>query len=201
MEIIILIILFCFLRKVPPNTLIIIDRNNHYLKTKRSGFYFLWPSDKVTTTVSKTPITRSLYDYYETDDGKILSATVTCKYQASDLDNVQYSLSNLRRSVDDIIKSAAYFAIGNYTFSQIVKLSNHEFSDKIRDNLKSELESIGVSVIASHVSVTPASISGVPCFKPHVSNSCSGGSASTPHLHNDAIKMNDIYINGPIISK
>ncbi len=201
MEIIIILVLICFLRKVPPHTLIIIDRNAHYLKTKRSGFYFLWPMDKVTTTVSRTPITRTLTDYFETDDGKVISATVSCRYQASNLDIVQQSLSNIRRSVDDIIKSAAYFAIGNYTFAHIVRLSNHEFTDKVRDNLKSELESIGVSVLASHVSITPTVVYGLPCFKPHVSSSCSGGSASTPHSHNEAIQVNDIYKNGPIISK
>lgn len=203
MEIIILLILICFLRKVPPQTLIIIDRNSHYLKTKRSGLYFLWPMDKVTTTVSRTPTTRTLTDYYETDDGKVISATVSCRYNAQDLDKVQQSLASVRRSVDDVIKSAAYFAIGNYTFAHIVRLSNHEFTDKVRDNLGSELRALGISLLGSQVSITPTVTQGLPCFKPHVSNNCGIGSASTPHTHTryEAIQAKDIYRNGPIISK
>ena len=196
MEFIILLILICFFRKVPPQSLIIIDRNSHYLKTKRNGFYFLWPMDKVTTTVSKNPLSRTLTDYYETDDGKVISATVTCRYKADDLDRVQQALADVRRS-------SAYFAIGNYTFAQIVRLNSHEFADKVRDNLRDEFASLGISLLGSHVSIVPTVTYGLPCFKPHVSNNCGLGSASTPHAHtrSEAIQSKDIYRNGPIISK
>ena len=51
--IIILIIIFgSFIKFVPANTVIIVDRNSHYLKTKRSGMYLFNPAtDKVTTKI------------------------------------------------------------------------------------------------------------------------------------------------------
>ena len=53
-EIIFFIILFCVfcVRKVPPHTVIIIDKNSHYLKTKKSGYYIMLPNYKVTTKIS-----------------------------------------------------------------------------------------------------------------------------------------------------
>ena len=53
--IIILIFLAPFIKKVPPHTVVIIDRNGHYLKTKSRGWFILLPSDEVTTTISTTP--------------------------------------------------------------------------------------------------------------------------------------------------
>ena len=52
--IIFLIIIFCVfcIKKVPPHTVIIVDKNSHYLKTKKSGFYIMLPGYKVTTKIS-----------------------------------------------------------------------------------------------------------------------------------------------------
>ena len=75
MEAIILIVIIFFignfLKAVPANTVIIIDRNSHYLKTKKSGFYFFNPAtDKVTTKISKYIINKNYSDFFETHDGK-----------------------------------------------------------------------------------------------------------------------------------
>ena len=129
LELIIILLIFLapFVRKVPLNTVVIIDRNGHYLKTKRRGFYFLFPSDEVTTTISTSPLVRTLTDYFETDDGKLIQATIFCRYQAHNLNNVLQALSNVRRSVDDIIKSSAHFAISNYPINHIMGINNQEF--------------------------------------------------------------------------
>lgn len=198
---VVIIILLCFVRKVPPNTLIIIDRNSHYHKTKRSGFYFMGTNDKVTTKISLTPSYRTLTDYYETDDGKIIAVTISCFYHAHNLDTVQQSLANVRRSIDDILKSSVYFAVGNFTYSQIMATNRHDFDDRVSDNLVGELESIGVSVSSSRVAIVPNVAYGVRCFKPHVSNGCYSTSGKPLHSHDTAIKTHDIYKDGPIISK
>lgn len=200
MEIIIILFIFFvlpFLRKVPPNTVVIIDRNGHYLKTKHNGWYFLSPSDKVTTTISTRPVSRTLSNFYETDDGKIVHATISCRYHAHNLTNVLQALSNVRRSVDDIIQSSAYFAINNYTFSDIMGVHNHEFSDRVKDNLVSEFSSIGISLSNMQIYVSPTASAGVACFRPHES-SCYRDSKN-PHNHDKSLMIGDKFTNGPII--
>lgn len=201
MELIILIffILIPFLRRVPPNTAVIIDRNGHYLKTKRTGWYLLLPSDKITTTISTRPVFRSLDAYYETDDGHIVQATVMCRYHAHDISSVLQSLSNVRRSIDDIIQSAAYFSINNYKLSDIMGVHNHEFSNSVRDNLVTQFNSVGITLSTMQVRVSPNSIPGVACFRPHES-SCYRESTN-PHKHDKSLMIGDKFTNGPIIYK
>lgn len=200
-EIIILFLFFLipFLKKVPPNTVIIIDRNGHYLKTKHHGFYLLFPNDKVTTTISTRPISRTLSAYYETDDGHIVEAVVNCRYHAHNLNDVLQALANVRRSVDDIIQSAAYFAINNYKLSDIMGVHNHEFSNAVRANLASEFSSIGISLANMQMRVLPSRITGVACFRPHES-SCYRDSTN-PHKHDKSLMIGDKFTNGPIIYK
>lgn len=170
MEIIIIIILLLFLKKVPPNTVVIIDKNSHYCKTRTSGWYFLWPNMKVTTMISTQTLTRNLQDFYESYDGKPVSILISCSYKAQDLSTVIESLSQMRRSIDDIIKSSAYFAAHNYRAADMLML-REEFEQKVKDNLISGLDSINVSL--EHLSVV---IQNVPyqatlrLFKPHVSS-------------------------------
>lgn len=201
MELIILILFFMipFLKKVPPNTAIIIDRNGHYLKTKRAGWYFLWPSDKVTTTISKSPVSRTLSAYYETDDGHIVQATVACRYHAHSVSGVLQSLSNVRRSIDDIIQSAAYFSINNYKLSDIMGVHNHEFSNSVRDNLLTQFNSVGINLSNMQVRVLPSSVIGVKCFRPHESSCYRDGEKA--HKHDKSLMIGDKFTNGPIIYK
>lgn len=196
---IIFIIVLPFVKRVPKDTVIIIDRNGHYLKTKHNGWYILGSSDEVTTTISTTPLSRTLTDYFETDDGNLLQATVFCRYQANNLTDVLQSLSNVRRSVDDIIKSSAHFAISNYPIKHIMGINNHEFSEKVRSNLINEFNSIGITLSSMRISVSPAQNSGKAAFRPHESNCYR--SNETPHSHDKSLMIGDKFKNEPIIYK
>ena len=195
----IIICLLPFIKKVPPNTAVIIDRNGHYLKTKRHGYYFLFPSDKVTTTISTKRISRTLGAYYETDDGHIVQAVVNCSYHAHNINEVLQSLSNVRRSVDDIIQSAAYFAINNYKLVDIMGAHNHEFSNSVRANLTNEFNSMGLSLSNMQIRVFPSTITGVACFRPHESGCYRD--LQNPHKHDKSLMIGDKFTNGPIIYK
>ena len=200
-ELIIVIIIFLlpFIKKVPPHTVVIIDRNGHYLKTKYRGWYILFPSDEVTTTISTSPLTRNLTDYFETDDGKLVQATIFCRYHADNLANVLQSLANVRRSVDDIIKSSAHFAISNYPLNHIMGINNQEFSEKVRSNMINEFNSIGLTLSNMRISVSLTIPAGKSAFRPHES-SCYR-SNETPHSHDKSLMIGDKFKNGPIIYK
>lgn len=200
-ELIIIIIIFLapFIKKVPYNTVVIIDRNGHYLKTKHKGWYILWPSDEVTTTISTSPLTRNLTDYFETDDGQLVQATIFCRYHATNLTNVLQALENVRRSVDDIIKSSAHFAISNYPIKHIMGINNHEFSEKVRSNLTNEFNSIGLTLSNAKISVSLTVPSDKTAFRPHQS-SCYK-SNEKPHSHDKSLMIGDKFKNGPIIYK
>ena len=200
-ELIIVIFIFLapFIKKVQPNTVIIIDRNGHYLKTKHRGFYILLPSDEVTTTISTSPLIRTLTDYFETDDGKLVQATISCRYYATNLTNVLQSLANVRRSIDDIIKSSAHFAISNYPIHHIMGVNNQEFSEKVRSNLINVFNSIGLTLSNMKVSVSLTVPSGKAAFRPHES-SCYRTN-ETPHSHDKSLMIGDKFKNGPIIYK
>lgn len=202
LELILFIFIFFvlpFCKRVPPNTVVIIDRNGHYLKTKDRGWYILWPNDKVTTTISKRQISRTLSNYYETDDGKIVNATIQCSYHTHNISEVLQALANVRRSIDDIIQSSAYFAINNYKLTDIMGSYNHEFSDRVKSNLQSEFNSIGVSLSNLRVYVSPTSTVGVACFRPHES-SCYRNTEN-PHNHDKSLMIGDKFTKGPIIYK
>lgn len=172
--------------RVPLNSIYIIDRNSHYYKTLTSGQKIhLGPNDKITTQISKTPIVRNITDFYETEDGKVLSLKVTCTYSSNDILNTQELLSGVRRSIDDIIQSAAYFAVGSLKSNELNAILN----ETIKQNLRKELASLDVSLIS--FSITASSIisptSNITCFKPHISSS----------FHN-AIQTKDDFADGPI---
>lgn len=172
-EIIFLIILFCIfcVRKVPPNTVIIVDKNSHYLKTKKSGYYIMLPNYKVTTKISTNKLFRTLQDCYETYDGQTAVISVTCGYQSTDLTSTIDSLANVRRSIDDIIKSSVYFAVNNYNASDI-KILTEEFKMKVFDNMRLELDEIGVVLTNFTIRATVPTTAPYPLvyFKPHVSS-------------------------------
>ena len=179
MELIIflLVIIFSvFIKVVPANTVIIIDRNSHYLKTKRHGFYFIWPlTDKVTTKIS----TSQLYKYYsndfETHDGRIVRVSFGVQYHAENLESVLDSLKSARRSVDDIMNSSVYWGVRNLSFKDFYPYANlleNEVTPKLLSearelNIKIDKFSIGTMTESTNMpNVTP--------FKPHL-NSFSRG--------------------------
>ena len=193
------IIILCFVRKVPPNTVLIIDKNSHYHKTKRNGFYLLTKGCKITTIISTNTLTRTLNDLYETYDGKPASITINCAYKAADLDAVLDSLSNIRRSIDDIIKSSAYFAATNYNGNDIIRESA-EFVNKIRDNLISELNTISVTLVGLSVTTQIYQYPTKTYFKPHVNGHDVCNTTDFSDCANKEIGINDEDPNAePII--
>ncbi len=167
------IILFCIfcVRKVPSNTIIIVDKNSHYLKTKKSGYYIMLPHYKVTTKISTNKLFRNLQDCYETYDGQAAIISVTCGYQSTDLQNTIDTLANVRRSIDDIIKSSVYFAVGNHNAFDI-KILTEEFKMKVFDNMRLELDEIGVILTDFSIRAAIPTMPQAPLvyFKPHISS-------------------------------
>ena len=110
---IIIIVFFCFVRRVPPNTAIIIDRDSHYLKTKRRGFYFINPAtDKITTRVSTFPITEFYSNTFETHDSTFYHLYFQVTYKATDIEMVLSSLQDSRRSIYDVVNCSLETVIG-----------------------------------------------------------------------------------------
>ena len=181
--IIILFILFFTgrLGKVPANTVLIIDRNSHYLKTKRYGWYFLLPSDKITTMISTSNLKRTVTDTYETDDGYAVSVTVTCQYKARNLDNVLLELERIRRSIDDIIKSATFYTI-NGVHSNELRIKYGPLTAELQRKLSNELAGIEVSLSSAVMFIgAPVLNNTTPCYKPRMSD-CKDPSEKT-HKH------------------
>ena len=101
-----------YIKRVPPHTVLIIDRDSHYLKTKKNGFYFFNPSrDKVTTEISKRKIRKNYINSFETHDGAIVIVQFSVEYHAEDIDSVLRALELVRRSVDDVLERI--YLLGN----------------------------------------------------------------------------------------
>lgn len=171
-----IIILSNFIKFVPANTVIIVDRNSHYLKTKRRGMYLFWPpTDKVTTKIS----TNQLYKYYtndfETHDGRIVRVSFSVQYHAENLESVLDSLKSARRSVDDIMNSSIYWGVRNLSFKDFYPYANlleNEVTPKLLSeatelNIKIDKFNIGTIIESTHMP-------NVKVFKPHL-NSYSRG--------------------------
>ena len=140
--------------------------------------------------ISTNTLTRTLNDLYETYDGKPLSLTINCAYKAEDLDAVLESLSNIRRSIDDIIKSSAYFAANNYSSADIFKESA-EFTAKIKDYLTSELSTIGVKLVGLYISNQLLNYPTKAYYKPHVSGHDVCNTTDFSDCSNKEIGIND----------
>lgn len=177
-EIIFLIIIICivFIKKVPPNTAIIIDRNKHYLKTKRGGFYFFNPAtDKITTKIS----TNSTYKFYtnnfQTNDAKIAQVSFNVTYNTNSIESVLDSLKSARRSVDDIMNASIYWAVNNLNLDDFLRKP-----DVLLYEVKSKLlaEATELNIKISKFNIT--NINQVPnspatnIFKPHLSSHSCG---------------------------
>lgn len=182
----IFIFIIFFVRKVPHNSAVIIDRNEHYLKTKKFGYYFIIPVlDKITTVVSTNPTTRVFNDYYEAEDGTIINLRLSCKYRSRNVDTTLENLENVRRSIDDILKSSIYFAVGSLKFSS---LKTH-LEPVSREYLTKYLNAVDIDLQNLYISFTPVHHSDVKLFKPHVSSKCS-------HIH---FAVQDVEtLDGPI---
>lgn len=170
---------------VPPESIYIIDRNTHYYKTLTSGKrILLGPNDKITSRISKAPVSRTLNNFFETEDGAIISANVTCIYASNDILNTQDLLQSVRRSIDDIILSSLYFAIGS-----IKSYDLHSSLNKaIEVNLTKELSTLDIGLLSFKVNLTHSNTaSKEDCFKPHISG-----------CYHDSVERKDKFVEGPI---
>lgn len=173
---VIIFIFFTFIRVVPANTVLIIDRNTHYLKTKRHGFFFLNPAtDKITSTFSKYPVTKMYTNFFETHDGYIVQITFTVRYHVNDLDSVVNTLALVRRSVDDVMEGSVYWGVNNLSISDFANKSfalSHEVKPQLIAEA-SELEIIIDDFTINGITPLPKGSNIIP-FKPHTSSNSGG---------------------------
>ena len=164
--------IFCvvFIKKVPPNTAVIIDRNNHYLKTVRKGFYFFrHGSDKVTTTISTNPHTQMYSQISETHDGLLYGLQYSVTYKVYNINSVLESLKSNRRSVNDIIQSCVHTSVGNFEKQDMARPS--DLITEIKRRLAVNLDSFEIELISFDL-YTPRSVSNSmrsEMFAPHIS--------------------------------
>ena len=169
----IIIILLVYVRTVPANTAIIIDRDTHYHKTVRRGFYFMLPGrDKITTQVSTDKITKHYTNNFETHDGKIVTIVFSATYHTENIDDVLFSLKSARRSINDIVESSVYWAVNNLSLEDFIgneTLLLHEISPR----LDSEARELCIKIdnfFIQNIYVLPIEANIKP-FKPHLSSS------------------------------
>ncbi len=161
--------LICRLKILPANTAIIIDRNFHYYKTIRRGFYFLKPSkDQITTYISEYPYTKMYVQNSETHNSVIFSLIYNVTYKVNNVEEVLERLKSNRRSVNDIIQSCVKSSIANFDAKDVMGAKN-EFESEINRRLAIsfaafEIELINVEFLS--ISVAPKESE---LFEPHIS--------------------------------
>ena len=176
--IIFLLIIFClfFIRVVPTNTVLIVDRNSHYLKTKKNGIFFFNPfTDEITTMISTNELSKTYTNIYETHDGYIFSVSLYVRYHATNLDDVLFGLKNVRRSINDVMQGCVYWSVRNLGFSDL-NSNSAILSQEIVNKLLSEAQELHISIDAYKVLniIRVESTDTSKCFKPHLSSSSSG---------------------------
>ena len=182
------IVAFFFLifriKKVPSKTVYIIDRNTHYHKTVKHGFFFFNPTtDKITTEISLSPKTKRYFDFYETEDGRVCSIGFNITYCAQDVDDVLYNLSSTRRSIDDVIQGSMYHAVLSLKLLQITPDS---LTREFERNISSQVLGLCIQIINFKlISLDKVNYSkhSVKVFTPHISRSL--GADSGPFKYND----------------
>ena len=174
--IIIIVFLCIYIKVVPANTVIIVDRNSHYLKTKKSGIYFFNPStDKITTQISMNRISKTYVENFETHDGEIVKVAFHVSYHAENLEDVLVALESVRRSIDDIMNSSVYWAVHNLSiadFFSAPSILKKEVAPKLLSEateLKINVDSfdiISINKVPANSEITP--------FKPHLNSHSAG---------------------------
>lgn len=126
---IIIIIIATNVKKVPPNTVIIIDRNSHYLKTKRYGHYwFNRSTDRITTEISTNPVIQNYTNIFKTHDDIYYELNYMVSYKAVDLEMVLSSLKDSHRSIYDVINCSVETVVATFSEKDILKgiMNNQE---------------------------------------------------------------------------
>ena len=143
----VIIFLGSFVKKVPLNTVIVIDRNTHYCKTKRHGYYFFNPkTDVVTTKISTNIVTEIYRNVFETHDSCFYELNFAVSYKATDLEMVLSSLQDSRRSIYDVINCAVETVVA--TFSDQDMNYKTDLNTPIFHQLESMLEPFYIDVTA-----------------------------------------------------
>ena len=160
------------IRQVPPGTVVIIDRNSHFHKKKRSGFYLFNPAiDKITTKVSRYTITETYTNTFATHDSNYYRLTYAFSYKAEDVDMVLSSLEDSRRSIYDVVNCAVETAIGSLTMREMADI-NYDLNKVCFTQLESMLEPFYVDVLSFKIlyrSAVHPSLGESQLFKKHVS--------------------------------
>lgn len=174
---IIIVLCICYFRIVPPDTVVIVDRNSHYLKTKKHGIYFFNPkTDKVTTEISTNKLSKYYSNIFETDDGKVVYISFYATYHAENIDSVLNSLKSARRSIYDIMNSSIYWATNNLNEKDIIDQKNALLYKEAYEKLISEARVLNISIdefLITSISRLSNSSNNEP-FKPHLNSYTQG---------------------------
>ncbi len=170
---IVVIFSLAYIKVVPNNTVVIIDRNSHYLKTKKHGLYFFNPkTDKVTTEISKLPLTRNYSNFFETDDGMIFLIDFCATYHTENIDDTLVSLKSARRSIYDIMNSSVYWATNNLNARDIKFTSSTLLYKETYEKLITEARTLNIIVddfkITNIVQINNRT--NMEPFKPHLNS-------------------------------
>ncbi len=157
------------IRRVPSNTIIIIDRNSHYLKTKRKGFYFLGANDKITSKISTSSITENYSNVFVTHDNYYYRVDFKVTYAAEDVEMVLSALQDSRRSIYDIANCAIETVFGALLRKDLVDTNN--VSSLAFRQIESTLEPFYLDAIKISLSFVPvmSTVGEATVFKKHIS--------------------------------
>ncbi len=165
--------IFGIIRKVPKNTILVIDRKSHYLKTKRRGFYFFNPvTDVITSKVSTMP-TYSLYrNVFENHNSTFYEIDFSVTYKAEDAERVIQALADSRRSIDDIVNCAMEVLVTSCDNSEMK--NSIDLGKKYRLQVESMIEPFYLDLTDAtvfYIQVIPAEIGKYRKFQRHISGS------------------------------
>lgn len=160
-----------FIKVVPENTVVIVDRNTHYLKTKTKGCYLCNPkTDKVTTTISTRQLYKSYAENFETHDGKIVRVFFNVRYHTDNIDAVLDSLKSARRSIDDVMNSSVYWAVNNLTYKDF-RNKMDILIQEVAPKILSEAIVLNIKIDQFNITnITDVYAQNIKPFKPHLSS-------------------------------
>lgn len=168
--IIVVLILNRYIKKTPPNTALIIDRNTHYHKTVLHGFYLFNPkTDFITTQISTNTTQINYSSVFETHDSRFYHMNFSVSYKTNNIESVLDSLKSSRRSIYDVINSTISSTFFNF---EARKLSEIEFKEELLRELRSNLAAFYIELQNFKIismSEIPANIGKDKKFKKHIS--------------------------------
>ena len=168
--IIVVLILNRYIKKTPPNTALIIDRNTHYHKTVLHGFYLFNPkTDFITTRISTDTAQINYSSVFETHDSRFYGINFYVSYKTNNIQSVLDSLKSSRRSIYDVVNETVSSIFFNYNSQNLSKIA---FRDEIIRELRSNLSAFYIELQDFKIytlSELPANIGKERKFKKHIS--------------------------------